>query len=364
MFPMPKSPVKFLPLGAIIQEFWIGSRNIVLGFKTQDEYQSRQHPYFGETIGRIPNRLSDGRITGLNGRDYVFVRNERNATTLHGGVVGWGKQIWDGPHTVKRRSRDAVLFTLRSPDGDEGFPGQVDARVWYTVEERGQEEEGQGDTGTRTTRRGAEEVVLDVEYEIEMTGDEADVSETVCSMTNHGYWNLGDGPTVAGMEVEFDTDLHLEVDDLQIPTGRILPYPAVTRGQPVSFTSAWPVIDDCFVLETDPRTVPLDTRDLPLRRYVTMSHAGTGIRLEGFTTEPTFQFYSGDGIRVGDAGAGGSSALPRAGIALEPNRYVNAVNMPEWRSMVHLKRGQTWGCRNRFHVSYNGDGAGDDVAKE
>lgn len=330
------SPVTFLPLGAVIQEFRISGRNIVLGFLRQQDYQDQKHPYFGETIGRYANRLSTGKVNELNGRDYEFVRNERGITTLHGGTIGWGKKIWNGPQKVTRNERESTLFTLQSPDGDEGFPGAVEARVWYTVEHK-----------TPTTGVG-EEVTLNIEYEVEMTGDEEAIKETICCVTNHGYWNIGDGGTVEGTQVRFATDLHLEVDqEFQIPTGKISPYPAVTGREAVDFTKASPAIDDCFVLDTDITAVPLDTRGRSLRRYVTMSHARTGITLEGFTTEPSFQFYSGDGIDVA-AAKGQDRRGPRSGIALEPNRYVNAVNRKEWRSLVLLPRGGVWGCKNRF----------------
>jgi aldose 1-epimerase len=342
-------PVTFLPLGAIIQSFMLGGRNLVLGFPQQWHYHSIKHPYFGETIGRIPNRLSDGKIHNLNGRDYDFAKNEGQTTTLHGGVEGWGKKIWDGPQVRYRNGREVIQFILRSPSGDEGFPGQVDARVWYGIERR---LDGAADG------RGNEEVILDIEYEVEMTGNESDIIETVCAMTNHSYWNLADAPTVAGTEVTFWTNLHLELDEKFIPTGVTTPLQGVEAGKPILFTETGPAIDQCFVLDTDIGSVPLDTRARPLRKCVSMYHAGTKTHLDVETTEPSFQFYSGDGIDVaeipGGKGVEGAPEVPRrgprSGIAVEPNRYVNAVNRPEWRSLVLLKRGQLWGCRNRFTV--------------
>lgn len=338
--PASGTPVKFLPLGAIIQEFWIGGRNIVLGFPKQEHYQTQEHPYFGETIGRYANRISNGRIVDLNGRDYDFVRHERGTTTLHGGVMGWGKKLWEGPQLVNRNGQESKLFTLSSPDGDEDFPGAVEARVWYTVQHK--------TSKNNSECQGTEEVVLDVEYEVEMVGDEQDIKETVCCLTNHGYWNIGDGATIAGTEVQFTTDLHLEVNSTyQIPTGKVSPFPSVAGKETVHFTETTPAVDDCFVLDRDPRKVPLDTRSRPMRRYISMSHSETGIHLEAETTEPSFQFYSGDGINVSRVDST-SPRGPRSGIALEPNRYVDAVNREEWRSLVLLKRGEFWGAKSRF----------------
>ena len=336
-----ESPVSFLPLGAIIQSFVIGGYNIVLGFPHQHQYQLTHHPYFGETIGRIPNRISNGRIDDLNGMSYEFVKNERGTTTLHGGVIGWGKKIWDGPVKIQRNSKEATLFTLRSHDGDEGFPGELEARVWYTVTHKKDCAPGGFDT--------IEEVVLDIEYEIEMVGAEADVSETVCSMTNHGYWNLTGGATTEGTEMTLFNITHLEVDDVyQIPTGNTSKYPGIVQGEPILFTRTAPVIDDCFVINEVVNKVSLDTRTKDLHKYITLAHQGTGIQLEGFTTEPSFQLYTGDSIDV--TGKGIHRKGPRSGIALEPNRYVDAANRPEWRKMVLLRRGEVWGCRNRFRA--------------
>ncbi|CAK7235660.1 hypothetical protein SBRCBS47491_009371 [Sporothrix bragantina] len=348
--PTTTSPVKFLPLGAIIQSFIIGGRDVVLGFPEQNHYQDVLHPYFGETIGRVPNRISNGKLENLNGKDYEFAKNERNITTLHGGIVGWGKKRWTGPIAVTRNKKTALLFMLHSPDGDEGFPGAVEARIWYSVSTNARDDD---------ENSGAKEMVdLDVEYEIEMVGseaDEPDIWETVASLTNHGYWNLTDGPTVSGTEITFASNLHLQVDEDQIPTGRVLPLEGVDVEKPILFTEEGPAIDHCFVLDQDITQVPLDTRSRPLHKCVSMYHPGTKLHLVVETTEPSFQFYSGDGIDVpkvglADGRVGVPKRVPRSGIAVEPNRYVDAVNRPEWRSLVLLKRGVVWGCRNRYRV--------------
>lgn len=171
-------PISFLPLGAIIQSFTIGTQNIVLGFSDESLYLSHNVAYFGETIGRYCNRISDGKVVGLNGRDYDFVKNERGCTSLHGGIVGWGKRVWHGP-AIEQRDDHTVIqtFSLRSEDGDEGFPGEVDARVRYTVQRFSRGEKGS---------RGDEEVVLDVDYEVQLVEGQ-DVSETIVAVTNHGF---------------------------------------------------------------------------------------------------------------------------------------------------------------------------------
>jgi aldose 1-epimerase len=174
-----EAPFQFLPLGAIIQSFLVGkpNLNIVRNFPEQSLYVSHNAPFFGETIGRVANRLSNAKINSLNGKEYKLAANN-GVNALHGGHVGWGKKVWEGPTPVGIRKipglnavegGESVEFKLRSEDGDEGYPGTVDISVVYTA-------------GTQT--EGGKEVrVLGIEYEVKFVGDE--VEETVVNVTNH-----------------------------------------------------------------------------------------------------------------------------------------------------------------------------------
>lgn len=106
-------------------------------------------------------------------------------------------------------------------------------------------------------------------------------------------------------------------------------------------------IDDVFVLESDASKIPLDTRGLPVRRLAQFSNATTRLHLEVHSTEPAFQFYTGKYIDVPSIN-GGAAHGEGAGFCVEPSRFVNAINEPEWRSMVLLKRGQIFGCTNVY----------------
>ena len=158
----------FLPLGAIIQEFNISGRNIVQGFPTPDLYKQYNFPYFGETIGRIANRVSNAKINNLNGKSYPLAANN-GPNSLHGGELGWGKREFQGPSTVERNGQEATFFKYLSKDGEEGYPGTVEVRVWY-VQKKEHED-------------GVQKEVLYIEYEAELVGDEVD--ETAINMTNH-----------------------------------------------------------------------------------------------------------------------------------------------------------------------------------
>ena len=153
------------------------------GFPKQSLYQSHNAPFFGETIGRVANRLANAQINSLNGRSYKLTANN-GVNALHGGEIGWGKRVWEGPKAVGVRGIDglgengiggkleggeSVEFKLRSEDGDEGYPGTVDVSVVYTA-------------GTQT--QGGKEVrVLGIEYAVQLVGEE--VEETVVNVTNH-----------------------------------------------------------------------------------------------------------------------------------------------------------------------------------
>lgn len=173
-----KSEISFLPLGAIIQTFVVDGINIVQGFPTQELYVSHNSPYFGETIGRVANRIKNAKINSLNNSTYSLAANN-GPNSLHGGIKGWGKRIWEGPKPIGTRQipgvegltgGETVEFTLKSEDGDEGFPGEVLVKTFYT-------------TGTQQVD-GKEVVVLGIEYEAELLGG---AEETVVNLTNHSY---------------------------------------------------------------------------------------------------------------------------------------------------------------------------------
>jgi len=118
----------------------------------------------------------------------------------------------------------------------------------------------------------------------------------------------------------------------------------VTANEAFELGAEEPDIDDCFVANSDPASVPIDTRSLPLTTHVKASHPKTGIHLEVSSTEPAFQFYTGKYIEVpevDDVPARGK----RSGFCVEPSRWVNACNVPEWKDMMVLKKGEKYGCR-------------------
>ncbi|KEY65395.1 hypothetical protein S7711_04292 [Stachybotrys chartarum IBT 7711] len=331
---MTDAPFTFLPLGALIQTFKVNGINIVQGFETQEQYVEYNGPYFGETIGRVANRIKNAKLDSIDGKEHVLVTNE-NTNTLHGGKVGWGKRIWKGPTPVGTREipgvdglkgGESVEFTLVSEDGDQGFPGTVEVKVTYT-------------TGTQDVG-GKEAVVLGIEYEAQLVGG---ANETVLNVTNHSYFNLSGEPTIDGTQITLATNNHLPIDNTGIPSSGPVPFPFDTT-KPFSLGEKEEYVDHAFVLNTDPSSVPIDTRSQPLALNLAAHHPKTGIHLEVHSTEPVFQVYNGCGIDVPAVG-NIPARRPYAGFCCEPGRYTNAANVPEWKNTVLLKKGDTYGSR-------------------
>ncbi|EQK98385.1 aldose-1-epimerase [Ophiocordyceps sinensis CO18] len=340
---MTDPPFSFLPLGAIIQSIRINDTNIVLGFPSQDQYVEHNTPYFGETIGRVANRIKDARIDCLNRTSSPLAANN-GPNCLHGGTLGWGKRIWNGPVPVATDGEPtipgihgfaggkSVAYSLVSPHGDEGFPGTVEAKVVYTA-------------GTQHVD-GREALVLGIEYEAGLVGG---ADETVINMTNHSYFNLSGHASTEGTSVTLATRNHLPVDDSSVPTGPPVPFPALDTAEPFVLGPAGPDVDHCFTVAADASSVPIDTRCQPLVRNLSAHHAKTGIHLDVLSTEPAFQFYTGHFTQV-PAVDGVPARGPRSAFCCEPGRFVNACNVPEWRGMTVLKRGELYGARIVYRI--------------
>ncbi|KAI0205918.1 galactose mutarotase-like domain-containing protein [Astrocystis sublimbata] len=339
---MANEEVSFLPLGAIIQSFVVGGVNIVQGFPKQELYVTHNDPYFGETIGRVANRIANAKINSVNGgKEYSLAANN-GPNALHGGVKGWGKRVWNGPTPVGLRGipglegelkgGESVEFTLQSEDGDEGYPGEVSVKVVYT-------------TG-RVSQGGKEATVLGIEYEAELV---AGAEETVINMTNHSYFNLTGGSSIEGTAVQLCTPSYLPVDDGGIPTGGPATFVKVATNEQFTLGAQEPDIDDCFVVDASasPSSVPIDTRGRDLVALVKAHHPESKVHLEVYSTEPAFQYYTGKYIHV-PAAEGVPARGARSGFCVEPSRFVNACNVDDWKSQVLLKKGEKYGSRTVY----------------
>jgi aldose 1-epimerase len=308
---------KVMTYGAILTELDVPDKDgkpedVVLGFDDLKGYLAG-HPFFGATVGRVANRIAKGRFT-LNGKEYkLAVNNGPNA--LHGGKKGFDKMVWKA-EPVKAASGVAVKFTYKSPDGEEGYPGNLTATVTYTL----------------TTKN-------ELRLDYTATTDKA----TPVNLSNHSYFNLA-GPRsgdILGHEMMLAADKYTPVDETLIPTGEIKP----VRGTPLDFTKPTAIgariaqmkgkpggYDHNFVLNGGGKRLALAAR---------VHDPKSGRVMEMYTTEPGVQFYTGNFLDGSNKGKGGVVYKKHQGFCLEAQHFPDSVNHPNFPSTI-LEPGKTY----------------------
>lgn len=268
--------------------------NVVLGFDSLEGYLQETNPYIGPTIGRFANRIGKATFT-LNDTAYQLTANN-NGNTLHGGAEGLHKKIWN----VNVLSDSSVRFTYLSPDGEEGFPGNLTAEVIMTLKS---------------------DNALQIDYTA--TTDKA----TPVSLTNHAYFNLayGDSETILDHELLINADQITPVDSMLIPTGVLEPVvntafdfkQVKSIGRDIAQVSGG--YDHNFVL---------NKQEGKLALVATVVESNSGRKLELFTTEPGLQFYSGNFLDGTLKGTNDIIYKKHAGFCLEPQRFPDSPNQP------------------------------------
>ncbi|MEZ5824086.1 MAG: aldose epimerase family protein [Geminicoccaceae bacterium] len=285
------------------------NRNLVLGFDQFDDYPARS-PYFGATCGRVGNRIADGRFL-LDGVEYTLPVNEVGNAHLHGGPTGLTKRVW----ALESHDERSVTLSIRSPDGEEGYPGNLDAICRYRLAD-------------------------DNALEIEMSGrcDRA----TPLNMVHHTYWNLDGSGSIDAHHLQVDADAFLPSDDAQIPTGEM----ASLDGSALDFRRAKRVdevpesrIDHAFVL------VPADG----FRRVAELVSGDGLCRMTLFADQPAVQVYTGYKMNI--TASGGRRFEPRSGICLETEGFPDAPNHPNFPSII-LRPGETYLHRMRHEFAF------------
>lgn len=303
----PGPVVEVLTLGATVHRLHVTGgdlvrRNVVLGHADATE-RLASGDYIGGTIGRYANRIASGRFP-LEGRDVVVGAHDRG-NSLHGGPDGFDRRLWD----VVTHDRDEVVLALVSPDGDQGFPGTVTARVTYRVS---------GDS---------------VGVVMEATTD----STTVVNLTNHAYLNLdGEGAgTIDGHLLTLPADDYTPVDPTGIPLGGHVS----VEGTPFDFREAVRIGD--ALRQEHPQVV--DARGIDhnfvvrgegLRLAAILDSPRTATRLELFADQPGLQVYTGNFLDGTRRSTRGGVYRQGDGIALEPQLHPDSPNHPEWPSAV------------------------------
>lgn len=161
------------------------------------------------------------------------------------------------------------------------------------------------------------------------------------------YFNIGPGPTIEGTHITLPTSSHLPLDSTGIPSSTsTAAYAGITANEAFVLGATAPNVDDCFIQpDVNPAAVPIDTRAQPLRLCATAWHPDTRIHLEVRSSDPAFQFYTGKYVDVAARPDGTPARGPRAGFCVEPSRFVDAINREEWRGMILVKKGETYGSK-------------------
>lgn len=300
--------VEILTFGAIIRDIVFDGRSTVLGCDTLRDYETRS-PYFGAIVGRCANRIARGRLE-LDGETHQLTLNENGRHHLHGGAPGFSRRNWS---LVDHDAR-SVTLRLVSEDGDQGYPGRVEATCRYAL------------VGP-----------AEVEFALEATTDRP----TVVNLANHTYFNLTGEDVVDDHTVRIAAARHLPVDDELIPTGAIDP----VEGTRFDFRQPRRIgaerYDTPFVL---------DGGKTPHPRPVATVLGVNGVRLDIATTQPNIQFYTGQQTAPGTPGRDGRRYGPGAGLCLETQGFPDAPNHPNFPSIALLP-GETYRQVTRFAFS-------------
>lgn len=297
--------------------------DVVLGFDTLAGYLAG-HPYFGAICGRVSNRIAAGSFE-LDGKKFQLAKNN-GANHLHGGDVGFDKQLWRATPRLTDRG-PAVELELVSPAGDEGYPGALTTRVIYTLTPAG-------------------------ELDIDMTATTD--APTIVNLVHHSYWNLAGhaAGTIRGHELSVAADRYLPVDDGGIPTGVFAPVaetpfdfrpeqkPPATLG--AALDRLPPGTDGKNPGGVDHNFLVRGWQpDGTLHEVAVLRDPKSGRSMALFSDQPGIQVYTGNYLDGTLTGKGGAVYAKQTGVCLETQKYPDSVHHPEWPT-VRLDPGQTY----------------------
>ena len=285
--------------------------DVVLGFDNLSGYLSpeftKSNPYFGALIGRYGNRIAKGKFT-VEGKQYTLATNN-GENALHGGKKGYDRVLWQAqPGTAA--DGQTLTLTYLSKDGEEGYPGNLNITVVYTL---------------------TNDDALRIDYTA--TTDKA----TPVNLTNHAYFNLGLGtaPDILGHEVVIPADRYTVVDAGLIPTGELRP----VKGTPFDFTTPHRIGERIGQVPGgyDHNWVLNQTEGM--HAAASVYEPTSGRTMEVTTTEPGLQFYTGNFLDGTLKGKGGTAYGRHAGFCLETQHFPDSPNQPRFPNTI-LKPGQ------------------------
>lgn len=321
--------VSIITYGGIITSLKVPNKNnisedVVLGYNSLGEYV-KSSPYFGALIGRYGNRIAKGKFS-LDGVEYQLATND-GPNNLHGGIKGFDKVVWNA--SVKKTDSTATLvLTYLSKNLEEGYPGNLQTKVSYTLDNNN---------------------VLAVCYEA--TTDK----KTIVNLTQHSYFNLsGDfSKSILDHEITINADKFIPVDAVLIPTGVLkdvenTPFDfrvAKTIGKDIAIENEQLKrglgYDHCWVL---------NNQNEGMRLISTVHHKASGRVLEIFSDEPGVQLYSGNFLDGTLPSKQGGTYARRTGLCLESQHYPDSPNQASFPS-VELNTGEVYKTSTSFKFS-------------
>jgi len=319
--------LKVIDYGCIVTHLRVPNKagelvDVALGHDNLKSYQD-DSPYFGAMVGRCGNRIANATFD-LDGNTYHLAANNGDHS-LHGGEVGFDKVVWE----AEMEGDNKITFKHHSSDGNEGFPGALDATVTYTLTD-------------------------DNSFNI-VTRAKAD-KPTICNIVHHSYWNLEghDAGKIYDHELQLFASKYTPGDETLIPTGKIVP----VAGTPLDFTTAKKIGKDLQAVGGEPvgydHNFVVDGRPRKLRSVARVVAPGSGIVMEISANQPGVQFYTGN-FMEGHKGKSGADYQQHEGFCLETQFYPDSANkqgVEGWPSAV-LRPGDTYVHRmnHAFSVS-------------
>lgn len=283
--------------------------DVVLGYDKIEGYENGG-VFFGATVGRIANRIG-GACFELNGKEYQLTKND-NKNTLHGGRDFYSQRMWQ----AEKEDEAEITFVLNSPDGDQGFPGNLDIHVTYAL---------------------TEENELKIHYYAVSDQD------TIVNLTNHSYFNLSGhaSGTAMDQQVMILADAFTEADAESIPTGKIIP----VEGTPMDFRQMKAIGRD---IEEKYEALILGggydhnwvLNGEGFRHVASMYSEKTGITMKVYTDLPGMQFYTGNFVEE-EQGKEGAVYQKRNGVCFETQYFPDAIHKEHFGGPV-LKAGETY----------------------
>lgn len=321
--------VRITNYGAIVQSLTVSDRSgktedVVLGYDKLENYL-QDASFFGCVVGRFGNRIAKGKFT-LDNKEYTLATNN-GPNHLHGGIKGFNKVVWDGK-SVKDKESVGLKLTYLSKDGEEGYPGNLNCSLVYTLTNNNE---------------------LQIEYEA--TTDKA----TPVNLTHHGYFNLSGNckSDILGHELWINANTFTSVDSTLIPTGDL---PSV-ENTPFDFNSPTAIgarINDeneqlKFGLGYDHNWV-LNDVDGTMKLQASLYEPASGRLMEIYTEEPGLQFYSGNFLDGSISGKRGETYKHRYAAVLETQYFPDSPNQPDFPSTI-LNPGETYQTKTIYRFT-------------